>query len=164
MTVQRITPCLWFDSQALEAATFYTSIFGKSRITRTAYYGNVGQAQHGQKAGTVMVVAFELEGQSFTALNGGPAFTFSEAVSFQVNCDTQEEIDTYWVRLSEGGDPQAQQCGWLKDRFGASWQIVPRNMGEWMTASDPARSDRVMAAMLGMRKIDLAALSRAFNH
>ncbi len=162
MLLQRITPCLWFDNQAEEAARFYTSVFKNSRITQISRYGESGQEVHGQKPGSVMVVAFELDGHSFTALNGGPVFKFNEAISFQVQCDTQEEIDDYWRQLSAGGDPKAQQCGWLKDRFGASWQIVPRIMGELMTASDPARSNRVMAALLKMKKLDLAALNKAY--
>ena len=162
MLLQRITPCLWFDNQAEEAARFYTSVFKNSRITQISRYGESGQEVHGQKPGSVMVVAFDLDGHSFTALNGGPVFKFNEAISFQVQCDTQEEIDDYWRQLSAGGDPKAQQCGWLKDRFGASWQIVPRIMVELMTASDPTRSNRVMAALLKMKKLDLAALNKAY--
>ena len=162
-TVQRITPCLWFDQQAEEAAKFYTGVFKNSKITHIARYGDAGQEIHGQKPGTVMVVAFELDGHSFTALNGGPVFTFNEAISFQVNCDTQQEIDHYWDKLSAGGDFNAQMCGWLKDQYGASWQIVPRTLGEMMAASDPAKSNRVMEAMLKMKKIDLPALQRAFD-
>jgi predicted 3-demethylubiquinone-9 3-methyltransferase (glyoxalase superfamily) len=162
-TVQTITPCLWFASQAQEAATFYTSVFKNSRITQVSYYGEAGQEVHGQKPGSVMLVAFELDGQSFSALNGGPVFTFTEAISFQVNCDTQAEIDDYWDKLRAGGAPKAQQCGWLKDRYGVSWQIVPRAIGELMSADHPARANRVMAAMMGMKKIDLAALQAAFN-
>ena len=162
MTLQRITPCLWFDSQAEEAARFYTGIFKNSKITQISHYGEAGQEVHGQKPGSVMVVAFELDGHSFTALNGGPVFKFNEAISFQVQCDSQEEIDDYWGKLSAGGDPKAQQCGWLKDKYGASWQIVPRTMGELMTSDDAAHSDRVMAAMLKMKKLDLAALNQAF--
>ena len=162
MTLQRITPCLWFDNQAEEATRFYTGIFKNSKVTQISHYGEAGQEVHGQKPGSVMVVAFELDGHSFTALNGGPAFKFNEAVSFQVQCDTQEEIDHYWTLLSAGGDPKAQQCGWLKDQYGASWQIVPRTMGELMTSGDAAKSDRVMAAMLKMKKLDLAALNQAF--
>ena len=158
--VQRITPCLWFDKEAEDAAKFYTGIFKNSKITQVSRYGDAGQEIHGQKPGTVMVVAFELDGHSFTALNGGPVFKLNEAVSFQVNCDTQEEIDFYWEKLSAGGDPAAQQCGWLKDKFGASWQVVPRMMGELMSGA-PASSNRVMAAMLQMKKIDIAALQRA---
>lgn len=162
MTPHRITPCLWFDRQAEEAANFYTGIFKNSKITQISRYGEAGQEVHGQKPGSVMVVAFELDGHSFTALNGGPVFKFNEAVSFQVQCDTQEEIDDYWRQLSAGGDPDAQQCGWLKDKYGASWQIVPRTMGEMMTSSEAAKSDRVMAAMLKMKKLDLAALNKAY--
>ena len=162
MTLQRITPCLWFDNQAEEAARFYTGIFKNSKVTQISHYGEAGQEVHGQKPGSVMIVAFELDGHSFTALNGGPAFKFNEAVSFQVQCDTQEEIDHYWALLSAGGDVKAQQCGWLKDKYGASWQIVPRIMGELMTSGDAARSDRVMAAMLKMKKLDLAVLNHAF--
>jgi predicted 3-demethylubiquinone-9 3-methyltransferase (glyoxalase superfamily) len=162
MTPQRITPCLWFDSQAEEAARFYTSVFKNSKITQISRYGEAGQDIHGGKPGSVMVVAFELDGHSFTALNGGPVFKFNEAVSFQVQCDSQEEIDDYWRQLSAGGDPAAQQCGWLKDKYGASWQIVPRILGELMTAADPAKSDRVMTALLTMKKLDLAALKQAF--
>ncbi|MDB5928453.1 MAG: hypothetical protein JWR60_160 [Polaromonas sp.] len=162
MNFQRITPCLWFDSQAREAAEFYTSVFKNSKITQVSHYGEAGQEVHGQKPGSVMLVAFELDGHSFSALNGGPVFQFTEAISFQVNCETQEEIDHYWDSLSAGGDAGAQQCGWLKDKYGASWQIVPSIMGELMTAADPEQSNRVMAAMLGMKKLDLAALKRAF--
>ena len=161
-SIQRITPCLWFDQQAEEAANFYTGVFKNSKITHISHYGDAGREVHGQKPGTVMLVAFELDGHSFTALNGGPVFKFNEAVSFQVNCDSQQEIDYYWDKLSAGGAPEAQQCGWLKDRYGASWQIVPRAMGELMTSADPAKSNRVMSAMLKMKKIDLAALQRAF--
>ena len=162
MTPHRITPCLWFDRQAEEAANFYTGIFKNSKITQISRYGKAGQEVHGQKPGSVMVVAFELDGHSFTALNGGPVFKFNEAVSFQVQCDTQDEIDDYWRQLSAGGDPDPQQCGWLKDKYGASWQIVPRTMGKMMTSSEAAKSDRVMAAMLKMKKLDLAALNQAY--
>jgi predicted 3-demethylubiquinone-9 3-methyltransferase (glyoxalase superfamily) len=162
MTLQRIIPCLWFDNQAEEAAQFYTRIFKNSKITQISRYGKAGQEMHGQKPGSVMVVAFELDGHNFTALNGGPVFKFNEAVSFQVQCDTQEEIDDYWSNLSAGGDPSAQQCGWLKDKYGVSWQIVPRIMGELMTSGEAAASDRVMTAMLKMKKIDLTALKQAF--
>lgn len=161
-SLQRITPCLWFDQQAEEAATFYTGVFKNSKITQISRYGDAGQEVHGQAPGSVMLVAFELDGHSFTALNGGPVFKFNEAISFQVSCDSQQEIDDYWNQLSAGGPPEAQQCGWLKDRYGVSWQIVPRAMGELMTSAEPGRSDRVMSAMLKMKKIDLAALQRAF--
>lgn len=159
--IQRITPCLWFDDQAEEAATFYTSIFKNSKITETSRYGEAGREVHGKPPGTVMTVAFELDGQGFTALNGGPMFKFTEAVSFQINCETQAEVDHYWGKLTQGGDPGAQQCGWLKDRYGVSWQVVPRALVELIMDPDPAKSQRVMGAMLQMKKIDIAGLKRA---
>jgi predicted 3-demethylubiquinone-9 3-methyltransferase (glyoxalase superfamily) len=162
-TLQRITPCLWFDHQAEEAAHLYTAIFPNSRIGTVTRYGEVGREIHGRPPGSVMVVAFELDGVAFTALNGGPLFRFTEAISLQVHCDTQAEIDHYWTQLGAGGDAQAQQCGWLKDRFGLSWQVVPRQMAAWMSDPDPRRSDRVMAALLQMTKLDLAAVERAFR-
>jgi predicted 3-demethylubiquinone-9 3-methyltransferase (glyoxalase superfamily) len=160
-TFQRITPCLWFDRQAEDAAKFYTSIFKNSRIGAISRYGEAGREIHGMPAGTVLTVAFELDGHSFTALNGGPQFTFNEAISLQVNCDTQEEIDHYWNALSAGGEPRAQQCGWLKDRFGLSWQVVPTVLPRLMTDPDPKKSERVMTALLKMKKLDIAALERA---
>lgn len=160
--IQRITPCLWFDDQAEEAARFYTAIFSNSRILGMTRYGEAGREVHGRPAGSVMVVAFELDGQAFTALNGGPVFTFNEAISLQVSCETQEEVDHYWDRLSQGGDEKAQQCGWLKDRYGVSWQIVPTVLPEMLADPDTGRSQRAMAAMLTMKKIDIAALQRAF--
>ena len=123
--VQRIAPCLWFDDQGEEAANFYVAIFKNSKIVNLTRYSEVGHELHGQAAGSVMTVAFELDGQKFTALNAGPAFKFNEAISFQINCETQDEVDYYWERLSQGGDEKAQQCGWLKDRYGVSWQVVP---------------------------------------
>jgi predicted 3-demethylubiquinone-9 3-methyltransferase (glyoxalase superfamily) len=159
--VQRITPCLWFDDQAEEAARFYTGIFKNSKIVSISRYPEAGQEIHGKAPGTVMVVEFELDGQAFTALNGGPIFKFNEAISLQVNCDTQEEVDHYWSRLSEGGDPKAQQCGWLKDKYGASWQVVPKGMAEMM-AGDPKRAKKAFEAMLKMKKLDLAELKRAY--
>lgn len=161
MKLQKITPCLWFDTQAEEAAHFYCSIFDNSEIKQISRYGNAGHEIHGMRAGSVMVVAFNLDGQSFTALNGGPIFKFNEAVSLQVNCTTQEELDHYWFRLSAGGDVAAQQCGWLKDKYGLSWQIIPAEMGELMAATDPGRSERVMTAMLQMKKLDIAKLRHA---
>lgn len=160
--IQKITPCLWFDDQAEEAAQFYTGIFSNSRITTISRYGKVGQEIHGRAPGSVMVVAFELDGQTFTALNGGPMFKLSEAISFQVNCDTQEELDYFWDRLSAGGDPAAQVCGWLKDRFGASWQIVPTVLAKLVADPDSEKSQRAMAAMLQMKKMDIAELERAY--
>jgi len=160
---QKITPCLWFDSQAEEAAVFYTGIFRNSSIGRITRYGREGFEIHGQPAGSVMTVEFELDGQPFTALNGGPIFRFSEAVSFQVPCETQEEVDFYWDRLAEGGDPQAQQCGWLKDRFGLSWQVFPRMLTEWVGDPDSEKSQRAMKSMLQMKKIDLEAIRQAYD-
>jgi predicted 3-demethylubiquinone-9 3-methyltransferase (glyoxalase superfamily) len=162
MLKQRITPCLWFDHQAEEAANYYVGIFPNSRITATTRYPSAGQEIHQQKAGSVMVVAFELDGHTFTALNGGPLFTFNEAVSLQVNCDSQKEIDYYWDKLGAGGDPKAQQCGWLKDRYGLSWQVVPRGMEEMLKSPESAGANRAMGAMMQMKKIDMAALERAF--
>jgi predicted 3-demethylubiquinone-9 3-methyltransferase (glyoxalase superfamily) len=160
--LQRITPCLWFDDQAEAAAAFYTGIFRNSRIVSVARYGEAGREIHGKPPGSVMVVAFELEGQTFTALNGGPVFKFNEAISFQVNCETQEEVDDYWEKLSAGGDPAAQQCGWLKDKYGVSWQIVPAVLPKLL--GDPAseKSQRAMMAMLQMKKLDIAKLEQAY--
>jgi predicted 3-demethylubiquinone-9 3-methyltransferase (glyoxalase superfamily) len=141
---------------------FYTAIFHNSRIVSMTRYGEAGYEVHGKPAGTVMTVAFELDGQGFTALNGGPVFTFNEAISFQVYCDTQEEVDYYWKKLSEGGDDQAQQCGWLKDKYGVSWQIVPTVLIEMLQDADAEKSQRVMAAMLHMKKINIATLKRAY--
>lgn len=160
-TTTRITPCLWFDHQAEDAAKSYTSIFPNSRITAVSRYGDAGQEVHGRSPGSVMVVAFELDGQPFTALNGGPVFTFNEAISLRVNCDTQDEIDHYWSRLGEDGPTEARQCGWLKDRYGLSWQVVPARMAHWMAGS-AERRDRLMSALLAMKKLDIAALERAY--
>lgn len=159
--MQKITPCLWFDDQAEEAAKFYTSIFPNSKIGNISRYGEAGQEVHGKTAGTVMTVAFELDGQAFTALNGGPIFKFNEAVSLQVDCETQEEVDYYWQKLSQGGDETAQQCGWLKDKYGVSWQIVPRVLIEILDDADESKSQRAMTAMLKMKKIDINELKRA---
>ena len=163
LRVQKLTPCLWFDDQAEEAAKFYCSVFDHSKITATTYYGHAGFDLHGRPEGSVMTVSFELDGQSFTGLNGGPMFKFSEAISFQVNCQTQEEVDHFWGALSAGGVPQAQQCGWLKDKFGLSWQIVPIALMNMMKDPDTAKSQRAMEAMLQMKKLDIAALQRAFD-
>jgi len=160
---QRITPFLWFADEAEEAATFYTGIFKNSRITTVTRYGTAGQEVHGRPAGSVMTVAFELDGQTFTALNGGPVFTFNEAVSLQVNCETQDEIDYYWEKLSAGGDPKAQQCGWLKDRYGLSWQVVPTVMDELFKKENSPGAQRAMEAMLQMKKIDVGELQRAYD-
>jgi predicted 3-demethylubiquinone-9 3-methyltransferase (glyoxalase superfamily) len=160
--IQRIAPCLWFDDQAEEAVAFYTGIFKNSKIVKIARYGDAGHEIHKKPAGSVMTVAFELDGQAFTALNGGPVFKFNEAISFQVNCETQAEVDYYWEKLSAGGDKKAQQCGWLKDKYGASWQIVPRVLPEMMTDADSAKSQRVFEAMLKMKKLDIRELERAY--
>jgi len=153
----QISPCLWFDNQAEEAALFYTSVFKNSKITAVSRYGKEGFEFHRQKEGTAMVVAFEINGQSFTALNGGPVFKFNEAVSFQVYCDSQEEIDYYWNKLTEGGEESS--CGWLKDKYGLSWQVVPSVLLQLM--SDPARRGRVTNAFMQMKKFDIAKLEQA---
>lgn len=153
--LQKIVPSLWFDTQAEEAAAFYVSVFDNSRIVSVTHYTEAGP----RPAGMVLTVEWELEGQRFVGINGGPEFTFDEAVSFQVACETQEEIDYYWERLSEGGEKS--QCGWLKDRFGLSWQVVPTGMDEVFSDPDPERARRAMEAMLAMGKIDLAALQSA---
>jgi len=163
VTVQKITPCLWFDTQAEEAARFYTSVFKNSKIGTIARYGKEGYEIHGMPEGTVMTVEFELEGQAFTALNGGPIFKFNEAISFQVDCETQEEIDYYWEKLGKGGDEKAQQCGWLKDRYGLSWQIGSRAAAGLLMDPDSEKSQRAMRAFLQMKKIDLAELRRAYE-
>lgn len=160
---QKISPCLWFDDQAEAAARHYVEIFSHSRIVHISRYGDAGQDVHGRPAGSVMTVAFELEGQAFTALNGGPIFKFNEAISLQVSCDSQQEVDHYWNKLAAGGDPAAQQCGWLKDRFGLSWQIVPTVLVEMVNDPDPLKSQRVFNAMLQMKKLDIAALRRAYD-
>lgn len=160
--IQKITPCLWFDDQAEEAVKFYTAIFRNSKIVNIARYGEAGYEVHKKPVGTVMTVAFELDGQAFTALNGGPIFKFNEAISFQINCETQEEVDYYWQRLSDGGDEQAQQCGWLKDKYGVSWQVVPTALIKMLGDSDYDKSQRAMAAMLQMKKLDIETLRRAF--
>ena len=159
----KIAPCLWFDQQAEPAAHFYVGIFKDARILQTTRYGHAGHDIHGMAAGTVMTVEFELAGQRFTALNGGPVFTFSEAVSLQVYCEDQQELDYYWAQLSDGGDVSAQQCGWLKDQFGVSWQIVPTVMQRMITDAEPEKGERVMAAMLQMKKLDIAGLLRAYD-
>jgi predicted 3-demethylubiquinone-9 3-methyltransferase (glyoxalase superfamily) len=153
--VQKITPFLWFDTEGEDAARFYTSVFANSRIVAVARYGSAGP----RPEGTVMTVEFELEGQRFVALNGGPQFTFNEAISLQVDCEDQEEVDRLWSTLAEGGEEGP--CGWLKDRYGLSWQIVPRRLTELMSDPDQERAQRVMAAMLEMGKIEIAELERA---
>jgi predicted 3-demethylubiquinone-9 3-methyltransferase (glyoxalase superfamily) len=154
---EKIVPCLWFDNQAEDAARYYVSIFNNSRINRISYYGNEGFDVHGQTAGTVLTVDFEINGNPFTALNGGPIFKFNEAVSFQVFCETQPEIDEYWSKLT--GEGEEGQCGWLKDKYGVSWQIVPSVLPKLI--SDPARSERVMKVLLQMKKFDIETLKAA---
>jgi predicted 3-demethylubiquinone-9 3-methyltransferase (glyoxalase superfamily) len=160
---QKITPCLWFDDRAEEAAGFYTAIFRNSKIVAVTRYGEAGREIHKRPAGSAMTVEFELDGQTFTGLNGGPVFKFNEAISFQVMCDNQDEVDYYWTKLSEGGDPKAQQCGWLKDKFGVSWQIVPRGMVEMLSDPGSKGAERAMTALMKMKKIDIEELRRAFS-
>jgi predicted 3-demethylubiquinone-9 3-methyltransferase (glyoxalase superfamily) len=155
--IQKITPFLWFDTQAEAAANLYVSIFNNSKVVKITRYGEAGPGPKG----SVMTVVFELEGQQFTALNGGPQFKFSEAISFSVNCKTQEEVDKFWEKLSEGG--QEGPCGWLKDKYGLSWQINPSILGEMLNDPDPQKSKRVMEAMLKMKKIDIAGLKKAYD-
>lgn len=159
----QITPFLWFDKEAEEAVEFYTAVFKDSKVLRTSHYGEAGQEIHGQQPGTVMEIEFELNGQRFAAINGGPVFKFNEAVSFVVDCADQAEVDYYWEKLGEGGDPAAQQCGWLKDKYGLSWQIVPKQLAEWVTDPDRAKADRTMAAVFKMKKLDVAELQRAHD-
>jgi predicted 3-demethylubiquinone-9 3-methyltransferase (glyoxalase superfamily) len=155
----KISACLWFDTQAEEAANFYTSIFENSRIKHVSRYGKAGRETHGKEAGSVMVVAFEIEGLAFVALNGGPRLKFNEAVSFQVFCDTQKEIDYFWSKLAQGGEEGP--CGCLKDKYGLSWQVVPAALPQMMTDADSTKSERTMSALLKMKKLDLQALQRA---
>lgn len=159
--MQKITPFLWFDDRAEEAANFYTSIFKNSKIGKVAHYGEEGAKASGRPKGTVMTVVFQIEGQEFVALNGGPQFTFTPAISFVVNCQTQAEVDELWEKLSEGGEKN--RCGWLQDKFGISWQIVPTALGEMLQDKDAAKSSRVMKAMLQMDKIDIKGLRRAYE-
>jgi predicted 3-demethylubiquinone-9 3-methyltransferase (glyoxalase superfamily) len=162
-TMQKITSNLWFDHQAEEAAMYYISIFKNSRILKTIYYGKEGYEVHKMREGTVMTVEFELEGQRFVALNGGPVFQFNEAISFVVNCNNQQEVDHYWEKLSQGGNPQSQQCGWLKDKYGVSWQVVPVQLTRMLADKDKGKAGCVMKAMLQMKKLDIAALEEAYE-
>lgn len=159
--MQKITPFLWFDGRAEEAVKYYTSIFKNSEVLRTTRYDEEAAKASGMPKGTVMTIEFRIEGQEFVALNGGPHFKFSEAISFVVNGDSQDEVDYYWGKLSEGGDPKAQVCGWLKDKYGVSWQVVPTELLELLSNPDPEISRRVMKAMLQMKKIDLELIRRA---
>jgi len=160
---KRIHICLWFDKQGEEAARFYTGIFKNSRIVRIARYGEAGVEVHGRTPGSVMTVEFVLDGQPFTALNGGPNFKFNEAISLEVHCESQDEIDYYWEKLGAGGDPKAQQCGWLKDKYGVSWQVFPELMIEMLLDEKSEKSQRAFAAMLNMKRIDIAALKKAYD-
>ena len=163
-TLHRISPCLWFADEAEEAARYYCGIFKNSRITKITRYGTAGFETHGRPAGSVMTVTFELDGEPFRTLNGGEQpFKFNEAISLEVRCDTQSEIDYYWEKLSAGGDPKAQMCGWLKDRYGLSWQIVPSGIDELFEDEQSPGAQRVMEAMLEMKKLDIAALRRAHD-
>jgi predicted 3-demethylubiquinone-9 3-methyltransferase (glyoxalase superfamily) len=163
MAKQEMHICLWFDNQAEDAAKFYTGIFKDSRVIATARYGKEGFEVHHRPAGSVMTVKFELNGLKFTALNGGPEFKFTEAMSIEVHCETQEEIDYYWEKLTAGGDPKAQACGWLKDKFGVSWQIVPNMMGDLFKGGQSDKSQRAFAAMMKMKKLDIGALKKAYD-
>lgn len=159
----KITPCLWFDNEAEEAARFYVSVFKNAKIGRILRYGKEGHEIHGRPEGSVMTVEFEIDGQPFTALNGGPVFKFNEAISFQVPCDTQQEADYYWERLSEGGDEKAQQCGWLKDKYGVSWQVFPKALSDLVGDPQSEKSERAMKALLEMKKINIEKIRRAYD-
>ena len=160
--MSKIAPCLWFDDKAEEAARFYTSVFKNSKLGATTRYGAEASKASGRPEGSVMTVSFEIEGQEFLALNGGPQFKFSEAISLMVNCETQAELDKMWAALSGGGG-STSVCGWLKDKYGLSWQIVPKAMGAMMSSGDPKKLNRVMAAVMQMTKLDIAALQRAYD-
>jgi predicted 3-demethylubiquinone-9 3-methyltransferase (glyoxalase superfamily) len=161
IVTQKIAPCLWFDTEAEEAAKFYVSVFKNSKITTVARFPDEGKEIHGKDAGSVMTVAFELAGQSFVALNGGPQFTFDEAISFQVYCESQDEVDYFWSRLTEGGEEGP--CGWLKDKFGLSWQVVPVALLEMMLDRDASKPARVTKAFMQMKKFDIETLKRAYE-
>lgn len=161
--MQKISPCLWFDDNAEDAVKFYASIFKDSKIGNVTRFGKEGYEIHKKKEGSVMTIDFEIEGQKFLALNGGPIFKFNEAISFQIYCDTQEEIDYYWEKLTEDGDKNAQVCGWLKDKFGVSWQVVPVALIKMLEDKDSRKTERVMKAMLQMQKLDIDALTKAYQ-
>lgn len=163
MIAQKITPNLWFNNQAEEAVNFYFSVFDDAKIGKITRYGKEGYDIHGMAEGTVMTIEFQIEGQKFVALNGGPHFQFNEAISFIVNCETQEEVDYLWERLAEGGDPAAQQCGWLKDKHGVSWQIVPTMLTEMINDADPVKAQSVFQAVLSMKKIDIDVLKLSYE-
>ena len=162
-TTKRLAICLWLDTEAEEAAKYYTGIFKNSKVGKTARYGEAGPETHKRAPGSVMTVEFELDGQPFTALNGGPIFKFNEAISLQIMCQDQKEVDYYWDKLRAGGDPSAQVCGWLKDKFGVSWQVVPTILPELVGDPDSEKSQRAMAAMIEMKKLDIAELERAYQ-
>lgn len=161
--MQKISPCLWFDDNAEKAVKFYVSIFKNSKVGNVTRYGKEGYEIHKKKEGSVMTIDFEIEGQKFLALNGGPIFKFNEAISFQIYCDMQKEIDYYWEKLTEGGDKNAQVCGWLKDKFGVSWQVVPIALIKMLQDKDSKKTERVMKAMLQMQKLDIDALTKAYQ-
>jgi predicted 3-demethylubiquinone-9 3-methyltransferase (glyoxalase superfamily) len=161
--MQKISPCLWFDNNAEKAVQFYVSIFKNSKIGNVTHYGTEGYEIHKKKEGTVMTIDFEIEGQKFLALNGGPIFKFNEAISFQIYCETQDEVDYYWDNLTEGGDKNAQVCGWLKDKFGVSWQVVPNVLVKMLQDKDPKKTENVMRVMLQMQKLDINALTKAYQ-
>jgi len=161
--MEKISPCLWFDDNAEDAVKFYVSIFKNSKVGNVTRYGKEGYEIHKKKEGSVMTIDFEIEAQKFLALNGGPIFKFNEAISFQIYCDTQEEIDFYWEQLTEGGDKNAQVCGWLKDKFGVSWQVVPVALIKMLQDNDSKKTERVMKAMLQMHKLDIGALTKAYQ-
>jgi len=160
-SIQGITPCLWFDTEAEEAARYYVGIFPNSKVGAISRYGEAGREFHGREPGSVLTVSFRLAGQEFTALNGGPNFKINEAISFQVMCETQADVDYFWDKLSAGGPPEAQACSWLKDKFGVSWQIVPVELMRLITDPDTARAQRALSAMMGMKKIDIEGLRKA---
>lgn len=159
--MQKITPFLWFNNQAEEAANFYVSLFKNAQVNSVTRYDEAGAKVSGVPAGSIMTVAFTLEGEEFTALNGGPVFTFNESISFVINCETQEEVDHFWENLSSV--PESEQCGWCKDKYGVSWQIVPKQLGEMLGDKDPEKAGRVMQAMLQMKKLDIATLQKAYD-
>ena len=161
--MQKISSCLWFDNNAEEAVQFYVSIFKNSKIGNVSHYGKEGYEIHKKNEGTVMTIDFEIEGQKFFALNGGPIFRFNEAVSFQIYCETQDEVDYYWGKLTEGGDKNAQVCGWLKDKFGVSWQVVPTVLVKMLQDKDSKKTENVMRVMLQMQKLDINALTKAYQ-
>jgi predicted 3-demethylubiquinone-9 3-methyltransferase (glyoxalase superfamily) len=161
--MQKISPCLWFDNNAEEAVQFYVSIFKNSKINNVTHYGREGYEIHKKIEGTVMTIDFEIEGQKFLALNGGPIFRFNEAISFQIYCETQDEVNYYWDKLTEGGDKNAQVCGWLKDKFGVSWQVVPNVLVKMLQDKDSKKTENVMRVMLQMQKLDINALTKAYQ-